>query len=173
MVPPPERLRQSCVGDGPKAVALRVRFPSACARALLEALAAGPLAPDASLALRELADPFVLAEAGRVLLPGAREGELLALWRVDLPMPAALSDWSARGPAARRALAAALRGRRDASCLPVLADLLVADEPEVRRLAGEALQQALGERVPYDAEGPESERRRAAERLRSLHNRAP
>lgn len=173
MVPPPERLQLACVGDGPKAVALRVRFPSACARALVEALAAGPLSSDAASALRELADPFVLAEAGRVLRPGGRELELLALWRHDLPMPAALAGLPARGSAERRALAAALRGRREETCLPVLADLLVADELEVRRLAGEALQLALGERVPYDAEGPESERRRAAERLRSLHNRAP
>lgn len=173
MVPPPERLQLACVGDGPKAVALRVRFPSACARALVEALALGPLSPDAAFALRELADPFVLAEAGRVLRPGGRELELLALWRHDLPMPAALAELPARGSAERRALAAALRGRREETCLPVLADLLVADELEVRRLAGEALQLSLGERVPYDAEGPESERRRAAERLRSLHNRAP
>lgn len=173
MLPPPERLHQSCVGDGPKAVALRVRFGSACARALVEALARGPLSPDAATALRELADPFVLAEAERVLRPGGRELELLALWRLDLPMPAALAGLPARGLAERKALAAALRGRRDETSLPVLADLLVADELEVRRLAGEALQLALGERVPYDAEASESERRRAAERLRTLHNRAP
>lgn len=172
-IPPTERLQQACVGDGPKAIALRVRFPSACARALVEALATRPLSPDAALALRELADPFVLAEAGRVLLPAGRDLELLALWRLDLPLPAALSGLAARGPEARRALAAALRGRRDESCLPLLAELLVADELEVRRLSGEALQLVLGERVPYDPEAPESERRRAAERLRSLHNRAP
>ncbi|MBL8736948.1 MAG: hypothetical protein JNL12_11015 [Planctomycetes bacterium] len=173
MVPPPERLQQSCVGDGPKAVALRVRFPSACARALVEALAKGPLSPDAASALRELADPFVLAETERVLQPRGRDLELLALWRLDLPMPAALAALPARGLAERRALAAALRGRRDETSLPVLADLLLAGELEVRRLAGEALQLALGERVPYDPEAPESERRRAAERVRSLHNRAP
>lgn len=172
-LPPPSRLAVLCRDDGPMAVALRVRFPSACARALVHELAAAPLSASAQSALRELADPFVLAEAARVLRRRSGERELLGLWRADLAMPASIAELVRSGAEDRRALAAALRGRRDPSCHPTLAALLEAPELDVRRLAAEALVSAVGDRVPYDAEWPDSARRAAAERLRSLHNRAP
>ncbi|MFY9343986.1 MAG: hypothetical protein WAT39_15965, partial [Planctomycetota bacterium] len=61
----------------------------------------------------------------------------------------------------------------DPSCHQALADLLVAGEPDVRGRAAEALPAAAGGRVPYDPDWPHSARAEAAQRLRSLHNRAP
>jgi len=172
-LPPPERLAELCVGDEPYAVALRVRFASRCAQALLAQLDDGPLTAEAGLALRELADPFVLREAARVLVPAGRWRELLGLWRGDLPMPPALLQVTDVTADERLELAAALRGRRDASCHPLLAELLVDDDLRLRRVAAELLRDALGTLVPYDPEWPRSERLDAAERLRGLHNRKP
>jgi hypothetical protein len=173
VLPPAPRLAVVAAGDDPLAIAMRARFPSHCAEALVAALAAGPLPPPAAQALRELADPFVLREAAAVLAGAQREPELLGLWRADLPMPTAVAALAARSADDQRTLAAALRGRRDPSCHPVLADLLQADAVEVRQLAAEALATAVGALVPYDPNWPQSARREAAERLRSLHNRAP
>lgn len=172
-LPAPARLAAAATGDDPRAVALRARFPSACARALVEALAAAPLADAGREALRALADPFVLAEAGAVLAPAGRLRELLGLWRVDLPVPAALHAMPTGSEDERMALAAALRGRREPSCRPLLAELLLDSALAVRRQASEALIAVCGELVPYDPAGPESQRAAAADRLRSLHNRAP
>ncbi len=172
-LPPGPRLAASCTGDDPLAVALRVRFPSRCARALVERLAAEPLGPPAMSALRELADPFVLATAAHVLAVRGSLRELLGLWRHDLVMPPPVAGLLAGDVEDRRALAAALRGRREPSCHPVLAALLEGDDIATLRLAGEALWHSVGERVPFDAGWPLSRRREAAERLRTLHNRAP
>lgn len=172
-LPAPARLVEVASGDEPLAVALRARFPSRCARAFVAALAEAPLPPAASQALRELADPFVLREAAMVLVPRGRVRELLGLWRGDLAMPAELELLVRSGHEDRRALAAALRSRRDATCHAVLADLLEAPERDVRQLAAQALEQLLPARIPYDPDGPQSARHEAAQRLRSLHNRHP
>jgi hypothetical protein len=70
-------------------------------------------------------------------------------------------------------LAKALRGRRDPSCHAAIAELLVADDIDLRRIAAQALATAVGDLVPYDPDGPASERQTAADRLRGLHNRKP
>jgi hypothetical protein len=171
VLPEPSRLVRLASGEDPLARALRIRFPSACASAFVLLLEHGPLDAAAAQALRELADPFVLGEAARVLLPHDRARELLAFWRLGLPMPAGLGDALMATPEDRRLLAAALFGRRDAGSLDAVAALLVADDLEVRHLAAAALRQAVGDLVPYDPEGPLSSWRDAAQRLRSLHNR--
>ena len=172
-LPSRPRLAELVQGDAPLAVALRTRFPSAAARALVEAAALGALPFHGQQALRELADPFVLREVAAALLARGAARELLAIWRHDLPMPAALTSLLAGSPDDRRALAAALRGRREPSCHGALATLLEAAEPELRLLAAEALWDAVGDRVPYDPDWPQSARAAAAERLRALHNRLP
>ena len=172
-------LVRRCSGSNPQAVALRARFPSRCARSLVAELSNGPLeessfGDDAVLALRELADPFVLREIASVVVPLGRLGELLTYWRADLPLPAALLDVAKTGALAdQRMLAAALRGRRDPSCYPAIAEFLVAADLELRRRAGEALAMSVGNRVPFDAHWPRSRRLDAATRLRDLHNRKP
>jgi len=168
-LPAVDRLAVVSAGDDPFAIALRARYPSACARAFVAALARQPLPPAACQALRELADVFVLREAAAVLAPAGRLRELLGLWRGDLPMPEALHDLVRQGADERRLLAAALRGRRDPAAYGALADLLLAPEAAVRALAAEA----LPPQVPYDPDWPQSDRAAAAERLRALHNRAP
>ncbi|MGK0154202.1 MAG: hypothetical protein ACI9SE_001153 [Neolewinella sp.] len=167
-------LVRRCVGTSPQAVALRARFPSRCARSLVAQLAQGPLEHDAATALRELADPFVLREIASVVAPLGRWGELLTFWRADLPLPTALQQIAITGTLAdRRLLASALRGRRDPSCYPAIAEFLVAEDLELRRRAGEALRMAVGERVRFDAHWPRTRRLDAATRLRDLHNRKP
>ena len=172
-LPAAARLREWCAADTPRAVALRARFGSRCARVLVQALGAAPLSAAESQALRELVDPFVLREAGCVLRRRGAVRELLALWRGDLPMPTALNDLLRGAVEDRRALAAALPGRRDAGTYGVLADLLVAPEHELRSLAGAALRQIAGDRVPYDPDWPSSALNQAADRWRALHNRNP
>ena len=173
-VVPSERLARRCSGENPLAVGLRTRFSSACAQALVQALAARPLSPDEALALRELADPFVLDEAARALLPQDRWVELLVLWRRDLPLPKGLRAATARlGEGARRRVAIALRTHLDPSGRELLADLLLDVDLEVRTLAGAALQAAVKDRVPYDPKWDRSRRLDAATRLRALHNRRP
>ncbi|MBZ0152279.1 MAG: hypothetical protein K8J09_12180, partial [Planctomycetes bacterium] len=122
---------------------------------------------------RELADPFVLAEAGRVLQARGAGRELLGLWRADLPMPAVVAELLQGSPEDRAALAAALHGRRDVSVFAAIATLLVAPEPELRRQAAELLRSAVGDRIAYDPEWPAAARNEAARQLRALHNRAP
>ncbi|MCB9887076.1 MAG: hypothetical protein H6838_16410 [Planctomycetes bacterium] len=169
-LPEPDRLAELASGTDAFATALRARFPSDCARALLARLQAGPLDEGASVALRELADPFVLAEAGRVVGVPARRAELLAWWRGDLPMPVALQPLVVEAPLR---LAAALPRRRDARAMLALADLLLSDDLQVRIRAAAALRDGPGAAIAYDPEGPPEQRISAAARLRSLHNRAP
>ncbi|MCK5943879.1 MAG: hypothetical protein KAI24_17980, partial [Planctomycetes bacterium] len=168
------RLARRCSGEKPLAVGLRARFPSHCARSLVQELAAGPLPADLALALRELADPFVIDAIARVLLPAGRWRELLTYWRSDLPLPAGLRDTvRALGSDGKQRVLLALRSHLHPSCHQLLADLMVEDEPELRQLAAEALRAAVGERVPFDAKWPRSRRLDAASRLRDLHNRRP
>lgn len=173
MLPAAPRLAELCVGSSPQAIALRARFPSRCAEALVARLAVAPLDGPAAEALRELADPFVLGEAGRVLRGRGAVGELLAFWRRDLPLPAALGDLIGQGDAARARLATALAGHRDRASLQTLADLLAADAVTVRVAAGVALRVTAGDTIPYDPAWPRSARETAADQLRALHNRLP
>src|SRR5690606_17551856 len=99
--------------------------------------------------------------------------ELAPVWRRDLPMPAALASLAAGPAEVRAALAAALAGRRGADASAALAKLLVDAELSVRRAAAAALFRSFGDAIPYDPLAPESERTRAAARLRALHNRRP
>jgi hypothetical protein len=169
-----ERLVRLCSGASPQAVALRARFASRCARSLVAQLAKAPLEVDAALALRDLADPFVLREIAAVVVPAGRWRELLTYWRADLPLPEALLDVAKADVLADQLqLAAALRGRRDASCYPVVAEFLVAEPLELRRMAGEALRLLAGDRIDFDAHWPRSRRQDAATRLLDLHNRKP
>lgn len=172
-LPPLARLAELAAGDGLPARALRASFPSACARALVAALADGPLPAPAAQALRELADPFVLREAAATLAQPGRQRELLGLWRGGLPMPADLGALAHGSADDRRALAVALLGRREPSCAAALADLLLADEADVRGIAASALEHQFPGRVAYDPSAPLSVRRAAAQQVRSLHNRAP
>ncbi|MBL8749249.1 MAG: HEAT repeat domain-containing protein, partial [Planctomycetes bacterium] len=172
-LPAGERLATLCCGDTPLAVALRARFPSRCARVLLAAFARGPMPPAGVAALRELADPFVLAEAFRIAAARDARAEALAVWRGDLPLPAALPALCEADPALRPQVAAALGGRRDPGSLALLADFLESPSVEVRRAAASSLRATCGEAVPYDPDAPGSATKEAAERLRSLHNRKP
>ncbi len=169
-LPAGRRLAELSVGDGAFAVALRARFPARCARALVDRLADGPLPPAAAQALRELADPFVLAEAGRVLAAQGRSAELLGLWRGDLPMPAALAPLARTAPTT---LAPALVRRTDARSLDALALLMTADDLAVRQTAAAVLADLPGGPVAYDPAGSREDWNAAAARLRALHNRGP
>ena len=173
VLPRAERLVEWCSGEQPRAVALRARFAAPCAEALVAALAKGPLEPPAQRALREIADPFVLAEAGRVLVARSAVRELLGLWRGDLPLPEVLRDLRSGGLGDQKTLTAALAGRKDAGSLDLLADMLCAADLELRRTAGRSLLVTLGDRIPYDAEWPQSRLFTAAQQLRALHNRMP
>ncbi|MFK7739680.1 MAG: hypothetical protein AB8H80_05095 [Planctomycetota bacterium] len=181
------RLVRRCVGAQPLAVALRARFGGRCARALIAQLAIRALRDDEQLALRELADPFVLAEAARVLAEATaggsstgqqRELELLPIWRRDLPAPSTLVA-SLRGLLQagsvdqREAVVRALWGRMDPSCYGLIAELLLDEEPALRRSAGQILKLSVGDRVEYEANWPRSRRVDAATQLRALHNRRP
>ncbi|MCA8975283.1 MAG: hypothetical protein KDC98_11205, partial [Planctomycetes bacterium] len=172
-LPGPERLVELAVGSDPLAIALRARFPSRCARALLAALVAGPLDRPRVEALRELADPFVLEAAGRALGGRGALVELLGLWRGDLPFPAALEGLLHGAADDRFALAVALAGRRDSGSMLALADLLLDEASSVRRAAGGSLATTTKDTVAYDADWPRSRRFLAAERVRAMHNRGP
>jgi hypothetical protein len=99
--------------------------------------------------------------------------ELLGLWRGDLPLPEVLRDLCSGGLGDQKTLTAALAGRKDAGSLELLADMLCAADLELRRTAGRSLLVTLGDRIPYDAEWPQSRLFTAAQQLRALHNRMP
>jgi hypothetical protein len=167
-------LARRCIGRSPQAVALRARFPSRCARSLIGQMADAPLAEDAAMALRELADPFVLREIASVVFAPGRWHEILNFWRADLPMPAVLHQVAKTASLVdRRLLASALRGRRDPSCYPAIAEFMIAEDLELRRRAGVALRTSAGEVVAFNEHWPRSRRLDAATRLRDLHNRKP
>jgi len=168
-----ERMVAWCSGEQPRAVALRSRFPTAAARALVEALAQGPLPPAGMQALRELADPVVLAAAVAAVAARGEPLQALAFWRGDLPLPASLAAAYHADPAYREPLLLAVTGRRDAGSRELLAEGLVASEPRLRRVAAGVLRDTVGNTVDYDPDWPASQRLAAAERLRTLHNRTP
>jgi hypothetical protein len=174
LLPVRDRLAVLCTGPSPLATALRARFGSACARALLDVLAARALSPLEAEALRELADPFVLDAAGRALQGRQALPELLSFWRRDLPMPSAFrASWTGMDLDARLRVVGALGGRTDADSLRVLAEGLESPVLPVRQAAAGALRASVGDRIAYDPEWPRSALNEAADRLRSLHNRAP
>jgi hypothetical protein len=171
-LPPDESLGDLCTGDQPLAVALRARFPSDCARALVHRWQQGPLPAPASDALRELADPFVI-EAAAAALGRTRRCELLALWRFDLPLPGCLAELAQGELEERRLLAEALPCRRDRPSLLSLARLLADPDRAVRLPAAAALLRSLGDKIAYDPDWPEVRLQQAADQVRTLHNRAP
>jgi hypothetical protein len=172
-LPPPDLLAQRCVGDDPLAVALRSRFPSACAAALVAAWGRAPLPAPAIAALRELADPFVLNVAAAALAARGARVEVLSAFAVDLPTPRGVAEL-AHGTADERAqLCEALAWHQDARAIELLAAGLDDPEVAVRRSAGAAVARVAGGRVPYDPEWQQSARLDAAARLRALHNPPP
>ncbi len=164
-LPPAERLAELAVGDGPLAIALRHRFRSRSAAALVAQWGASASPPAALAALRELADPFVIEAAAVALRGRGAEAELLRIWRADLPATASILAF-ADGPAAQRqALQVALGGRTDRASLMLLGRGLVDEDRAVRTAAGAALFRSIGERIVYDPEWPVDRLRDAAAQL--------
>ncbi|MCR9243753.1 MAG: hypothetical protein NXI31_01890 [bacterium] len=172
-LPAPARLAELLAETSTLAVALRVRFPSACARALVAELARGPLAAAQLEALRQLADPFVLAMAGRALAERSALPELIGLWRRDLAMPAVLALLLRGTTVERQGLAGVLAGRRDERSLAALAALMLDPELAVREAAARAVPITGRGRIEFDPKWGYGKRFVAAERVRVLHNRAP
>jgi len=145
--PPEERdafLRHACAGDEPLPVALRARFPSACAAALVAAWGRGPLPAPAIAALRELADPFVLTAAATALAARGARVEVLRAFAVDLPTPLGVAEL-AHGTAAERAqLCEALAWHQDVRAIELLAAGLDDPDVAVRRSAGAAVARVAG-----------------------------
>jgi hypothetical protein len=113
VLPEPSRLADLAAGDGPLAIALRARFPSRCAQALVAAWRHAPLPGPALAALAELADAFVLANAAHALAQRGAGGELLLVWREDLPATPAVANLASGPPACRhRCGVAAVAGAR-------------------------------------------------------------
>ncbi|MEC7582921.1 MAG: hypothetical protein VYE77_01270, partial [Planctomycetota bacterium] len=170
-LPSGARLARLASGAGPLAVALRARFPSRCAAALVEQWGRGPLPTEQRAALRELVDPFVLAAAGLVLDARGARSELLQVFRRDLPGSGPLMPLTEAGPAVREALMLALAGRKDTQSLDVLAEGLLDDDLSVRTAAGAALFRSVGGGIDYDPQWPAARRKQAAARVRALQNR--
>lgn len=165
VLPASERLAELATGDGPLAIALRRRFGSRCAEALVSQWGHGELSSPMTAALRELADPFVLEAAAAALASRSAEAELLRIWRADLPATKAVRAFADGGVAMRQALQIALAGRTDRASLSLLGRGLVDDELSVRTAAGAALFRSIGERIVYDPEWPVDRLRDAAAQL--------
>ena len=170
-LPSGSRLASLASGNGPLAIALRARFSSRCAAALVEQWGRGPLPSEQRAALRELVDPFVLAAAGLVLDARGARSELLQVFRRDLPGSGPLRPLAAGAPTVRAALMVALAGRKDLQSLEVLAEGLVDSDLAVRTAAGAALFRSVGGSIDYDPEWPAARRNQAAARVRALQNR--
>lgn len=170
-MPDDARLCELCVGDSALAVALRSRFPSRCARALVLRWRLQPLPVPALSALRELADPFVLQQAAACLQEREGGGELLAAWRADLPMLPCIESLWQRAPSARSALLTALAGRRDEGSLRVLQLGMLEEDSAVRLAAAAALFRSIGGGIVYDPAWPLERRRSAASQLRAQSQR--
>jgi spermidine synthase len=160
-------------GD-PRGAAIRAVFPVRAGRALVELARSEALGPAARDALLAVLDPALFRAYGAAV--AARSGDLVAevlpLWRRDLPLTEPLAGLgAASAPGLRGAFAAALAERRGAAAVEALADLLVDPDREVRFAAAAAAFRTFGDALRFDPDGPESTWRRAAERLRALHNR--
>lgn len=172
-LPAGERLVELASGDGPFAIALRHRFGSRCAEALVGGLAhAEPTLP-AQSALRELADPFVLARALESLRRRGTELELVRAWRADLPACAAIRSVFGQSATARQAVLVAAGGRLDPGSLELVATGLDDEAELVRSAAATALFRSLGDRIVYDPAWPAERRRAAATELLELAQRNP
>lgn len=175
VLPEPAELARWCSGDDDRAVALRARFRSACAAALVAALARTPLAAAAAAALRELVDPFVIERIAAACAARGAPCEVLGYWRHDLALPAAIAALWHAGVEAQCRLVAAAVGRRDPGSVALVAQGMLADDPAVRQATAVAFgfcpeaEAAVG----YDPTAPIGLRMAAADRWRSLHNRRP
>ncbi len=172
-LPPPDRLAELAVGDSSLATALRGRFPSRCAAALVTRWAKAELSVPAQQALRQLADPFVLERARQALLGRGAVGELLQVWRADLPATAAIQSLASGPTAQRQALQVGCAGRTDPDSLELLRQGLLDDDLGVRTAAGAALFRSVGNRVGYDPEWPVDRRQAAAAQLAAINQRTP
>jgi hypothetical protein len=142
-------------------------------------LARRPLdGPGERSALAQVLDPGLWEEAARAVLD-ARGGvaaldELPVVWRRDLAVPAAFAVFATAGdPALRRRFVEGLEGRRGPRVAEALATLALDEDRGVRVAASAAAFRAFGAAAAFDPDAPESERERAADRLRDLHNRRP
>ena len=172
-LPAGDQLAELATGDSTLAIALRARVPSRVAAALVARWQQRPLPLPALAVLRELADPFVLDRAARVLAARAAPAELLQIWRKDLPATAAVRAL-ADGPAAQRqALQVAIAGRTDPDSLDLVRQGLVDGDLAVRTAAGAALFRSIGDRIVYDPEWPAERRTAAAAELAALYPRTP
>ena len=168
-------LVRAASGSDPRAVALRGAFGVRVALALVARAARQPLEGEQRESLGEVADPAVLEAYAEAVV--ARGGDLLAelvgVWRGDLDMPSALREVARGEVSVRVRCAESIAGRRGPAVADLLALLLCDDDIAVRRAAAGALVRSFGERVSYDPEAPSADRQRAADELRSLHNRRP
>lgn len=165
--------------DDPLGAALRAAYRVRVGRALVAELGRRPLDRSGEVrALTQVLDPALWEEATAVVL-GARGGvaaleELSPAWRRDLPVPASFALLaSADDPALRIRFVEALDGRRGARVAAVLADLALDENRSVRVAASVAAFRAFGASAAFDPDASETERQRAADRLRALHNRRP
>ncbi len=129
-------------------------------------------------AFSRVLDPGIWEDAARVV-QRARGGlaaleELSPIWRRDLPVPAAFTVLAAADdPALRRRFLESLEGRRGPRVADALAILALDADRNVRVAASAAAFRAFGAAAAFDPDASESERQRAADRLRALHNRRP
>ena len=166
-------LAARCEGDDALAVALRCRFPSACAEALIAAWAEGPLPAGCLAVLRELADPFVLSMAAEALAGRGARAEVLRAWPVDLPVPGGVAELAQGSAPERSQLMEALAYHQDPRAIDLLAAGLRDAERPVRAAAGAALARVAQGKIAFDPDWSQSTRQDAAAKLRALHNRAP
>lgn len=172
-LPRPLVLAERCVGDNSFAVALRCRFRSACAHALVALWAAAPL-PAAQLAvMRELADPFVLTQAATLLALRNARAEVLLAFPIDQEVPQGIAELVHGTSLERSQLMEALAYHTGPRAFDLLAQGLEDEVRSVRVSAGRALNRVAAGKVPYDPDWQESARQDAAARLRRLHNRTP
>lgn len=172
-LPVGDRLAELAIGDGPFAIALRRRFASRCAEALVGVFAEAEPPLAAQSALRELADPFVLETALAAARARGAEAEVVRLWRNDLPACAAIRSIASGSSAARQAVLIAAAGRTDPSVLELVARALDDEDEQVRTQAAAALFRSLGERIVYDPAWPAERRRAAARELLDFAQRNP
>lgn len=178
-IPDGEALVAAAAADDALGAALRAAYRVRVGRAMVQALALRPLdRPGEAWAFAQVLDPALFEAAAAVTL-GARGGlamleELSPVWRRDLPVPAAFGVLAEADDAAlRRRFVEGIEGRRGPRAASALATLALDQDREVRVAASAAAFRAFGASAAFDPDAPESERERAADRLRSLHNRRP
>jgi len=174
-LPEGEALVRAACGEGAWPVALRGTFGPRVGRALVALARRRALVAAENGALLPVLDPFLWQGlvAGVVARGGDLVREALPMWRRDLAAVPLLAAIVEGGPQARIALGEQLGGRGDAAACELLALLLSDADADVRRSAARALARTAGGRIPYDPEGPESERAAAAAAVRRLHNPPP